>query len=159
MDLSILISSKIDKKETTLDYYNMKITLFGLPEELSLMLLIEALIVLAWLIKIFLISRIRFKKAEKELFEDTIGVIKIPFMDRLILSFSSPLLAALYASAAYTFIVASFTLIIAFQPYDFFILLLAVTLYAFGFSLVTYAWKKSKEIYLKIIHSQGEVYE
>ena len=127
----------------------MEFTLFGLPKELSIMLAVEAIIVFLWIVKITVMSRLRLHKPEKELFKSEI--YKIPFWDRLILSFSNPLIAALYASSAYTFIVAFFTTIIAFQPFDYRILILAIALYCIGIAILIYAWNRSKYLYNEII--------
>ncbi|RLE77012.1 MAG: hypothetical protein DRJ44_03065 [Thermoprotei archaeon] len=125
----------------------MEFNLFGLPKELSIMLAIEIVIVFLWIVKILVISKLRLSKPERELFESE--SYKIPFWDRLILSFSSSLITALYASSAYTFIVAFFTTIIAFQPLDYRILALALILYCIGFAMLAYAWRRSKYLYLE----------
>ncbi len=125
----------------------MAFSLFGLPEELSIMLAIEAVIVLLWSVKVAIMPKVRLRKPEKELFEAE--SYKVPAKERLILSFSNPSIAALYASATYTFIVAFFVTIIAFQPFNYKILALAIVLYSIGLVMVAYAWKRSKYVYLE----------
>jgi len=123
----------------------VELSILGLPTELSLMLLGELLVVIAWLLWPLVSPRVKRRRARAELFEVRETRREIPVRERVWIIFYDLSLLALLISSVYTLVLATFAYLIAFQPFDPRILALSILLYAAGGAMIAYAWSKSRK--------------
>ena len=109
------------------------------------MLLGEIAIIVAWSIWPLIAPRVRSRRFKEPLFKEAELGMEISRREIFWNMFYDIYSLGLFASSIYTLALATLTLLVAFQPFDYKILLLSALLYAAAAAMAACAWSRSKK--------------
>ncbi len=128
--------------------------ILGLPEELSLMLIGETIILILWII--YAIIKPKIFRPERELFKEY-EAFKIPMKEVLFACFLDLTSLMLLVSATYSFFLSTLTFLLAFQPFNILFLVLSGALVLVAIIFIFIAIRRGRLIAFRERTGKGDI--